>query len=198
MKKDYLTCHTQDSVLSKKQINNKIFLWLKKKRENKCNVAKYWLNLLNLGDRYMHAYMLSHFSSVWLFATLWNVARQAPLSMGFSWREYWSGCHALLQGIFLTQWSNPHLLCILHWQAGSLPLVPRGSPIGIWGTISMPRECVWYFERERNSFYLIRLAPSHSLTALSLSRQLLTVAMLTTLLFTFIFIFFIYCLLILH
>jgi len=27
------------------------------------------------------------------------------------------GCHALLQGIFLTQESNPHLLCLLHWQA---------------------------------------------------------------------------------
>ena len=29
---------------------------------------------------------------------------------------------ALLQGIFPTQASNPHLLCLLHWQAGSLPL----------------------------------------------------------------------------
>ena len=37
------------------------------------------------------------------------------------------GCHALLQGIS-TQGSNPHLLCLLHWQAGSLPLVPPGKP----------------------------------------------------------------------
>ena len=29
------------------------------------------------------------------------------------------GCHALLQGIFLTQGENPHLLCLLHWQVGS-------------------------------------------------------------------------------
>ena len=35
------------------------------------------------------------------------------------------GCHALLQGIFPTQGSNPCLLCLLHWQAGSLPLVPN-------------------------------------------------------------------------
>ena len=34
---------------------------------------------------------LSHFSRVRLFATLWTVARQAPLSMGFSGQEYWSG-----------------------------------------------------------------------------------------------------------
>ena len=32
------------------------------------------------------------------------------------------GCHALLQGIFPTQVSNPPLLCLLHWQAGSLSL----------------------------------------------------------------------------
>ena len=38
------------------------------------------------------------------------------------------GCQALLQGIFLTQRSNPGLLCLLHWQAGYLPLVPPGKP----------------------------------------------------------------------
>ena len=31
------------------------------------------------------------FSSVLLFATLWTIAHQAPLSMGFSGQEYWSG-----------------------------------------------------------------------------------------------------------
>ena len=35
--------------------------------------------------------MVSHFSCVWLFATLWTIAGQAPLSMGFSRQEYWSG-----------------------------------------------------------------------------------------------------------
>ena len=34
---------------------------------------------------------LSRFSRVQLFATLCTVARQAPLSMGFSRQEYWSG-----------------------------------------------------------------------------------------------------------
>ena len=33
------------------------------------------------------------------------------------------GCHALLQGIFLTQRLNPRLLHLLYWQAGSLPLL---------------------------------------------------------------------------
>ena len=36
------------------------------------------------------------------------------------------GCHALLQGIFLTQGLNPRLLCLLRRQVGSLPLVPPG------------------------------------------------------------------------
>ena len=42
-------------------------------------------------------------------------------------------CHALLQGIFLTQGSNLHLLCLLHWETGSLPLVPPGKPtLSVW------------------------------------------------------------------
>ena len=39
----------------------------------------------------VHACMLSHFSRVRLFATLWTVASQAPLSMGFSRQEHRSG-----------------------------------------------------------------------------------------------------------
>ena len=39
------------------------------------------------------------------------------------------GCHALLQGIFLTQGQNLHLLCLLHWQVSSLPLVPPWKPV---------------------------------------------------------------------
>ena len=35
--------------------------------------------------------LLSHFSRVQLFVTPWTVACQAPLSMGFSRQEYWSG-----------------------------------------------------------------------------------------------------------
>ena len=37
------------------------------------------------------ARMPSHFSRVRLSVTPWTVARQAPLSMGFSRQEYWSG-----------------------------------------------------------------------------------------------------------
>ena len=40
---------------------------------------------------YMYVYMLSRLSHVQLFVILWTVSRQAPLSMGFSRQEYWSG-----------------------------------------------------------------------------------------------------------
>ena len=38
--------------------------------------------------------------------------------------------YALLQGIFMTQGSNPHYLCLLHWQVGSLSLAPPGKSQG--------------------------------------------------------------------
>ena len=41
------------------------------------------------------------------------------------------GCHALLWRIFPTQGLNPHLLCLLHWQKGSLPLAPPGKPYNV-------------------------------------------------------------------
>ena len=41
-------------------------------------------------------------------------------------------CHFLLQGIFLTQESNPCHLHLLHWQADSLLLQYLGSPWSIF------------------------------------------------------------------
>ena len=56
----------------------------------------------------VHAQSLSQ---VWLFETLWTIAHQAPLSMGFfSSKNSRVGCHFLLQGIFPTQGLNPLLL----------------------------------------------------------------------------------------
>ena len=50
-----------------------------------------WLNTYMWFFRPDHVCMLSRFSHVWLPATLWTVACHAPLSMGFSKQEYWSG-----------------------------------------------------------------------------------------------------------
>ena len=46
--------------------------------------------------------------------------------MEFPSKNTGAGCHFLLQGIFLTQGSNPRLL---HWQADSLPLSHLGNPL---------------------------------------------------------------------
>ena len=48
-------------------------------------------------------------------ATPWAIARQAPLSMGFSRQEPWSGLPFPSPGSFLTQAWNPCLLQLLHW-----------------------------------------------------------------------------------
>ena len=46
----------------------------------------------------------------------------------FSGKNTGQGCHFLLPGIFPTQGSKSCLLCLLHWQADSLPLTST-----IWG-----------------------------------------------------------------
>ena len=54
-----------------------------------------------------------------------TLAHPAPLSMGFPRQDTGVCCYFLLQGIFLTQELNPHLL---HWQVNSLPLSHLETP----------------------------------------------------------------------
>ena len=56
----------------------------------------------------------------------WTVACQAPLSMEFSRQEYWIGLPFPIPGDL----PNPRIkpMCLLHWQADSLPLSHVGSP----------------------------------------------------------------------
>ena len=58
--------------------------------------------------------MLSPFSRVLLFATLWTVARRAPLSLGFFKQEYWNGLP---------------FICL-----GNLP-VPRIEPVSLMSCV---------------------------------------------------------------
>ena len=74
----------------------------------------------------MNTCVLSCFSHVWLFLTLWTVAHQVFLSMGFSRQEYW--VDLLFQGIFLTQGLNPRLLYLVHCRQILYPLSHLGSP----------------------------------------------------------------------
>ena len=79
--------------------------------------------------------MLSPFSHVQLCVTLWTVTCHAPLSMGFSWQEYWSGLPFPSPGdlpdpgIKLRSPEAPDL------QVHSLPLSYQGIPMSIGLTI---------------------------------------------------------------
>ena len=53
------------------------------------------------------ACVLSRFSHVRLFATLWTGARQVPLSMGFSRQEYWGGLLCPPPGDLPDPWVEP-------------------------------------------------------------------------------------------
>ena len=74
--------------------------------------------------------LLSRFSHVWLFAKVWSIACQAPLSMGFSRQEY---CRGLLRpplGDLPDPWMEPvsHDSCIgkhvlYHWCHLGSPIV---------------------------------------------------------------------------
>ena len=68
--------------------------------------------------------MLSCFSSVLLFATLWSVAHQAPLPMGFSRQEYWSGLPYPPPGDLPNPGTEPRSSAL---QADSLPLSHNGD-----------------------------------------------------------------------
>ena len=72
--------------------------------------------------------VLSRFSCVWLFATLWTEGTRLYCPWDYPSKNTEVGCHALLQGIFPPQGSNLHFLCLLHWQVGSLPLAPPRKP----------------------------------------------------------------------
>ena len=72
-------------------------------------------------------YVLCHFSRVPLCVTLWTVARQAPLSLGFSRQEHWSELPCPPPGVFLTQGFHLHLWRLLHWQLDSLTTEPCGK-----------------------------------------------------------------------
>ena len=82
------------------------------------------------------------------------VTHQAPLSMGFSRQEDWSGLSRPPQGIFPTQGSNSHLL---HCQTDSLPLSHLGSP-RIFIYIKQMWQTIFFLKSQRNSTFFLRSA----------------------------------------
>ena len=66
-------------------------------------------------------------SRVRLFVTPWTVAHQAPLSMGFSRQEYWSGLPVPSPGDLPNPGIEPESPA---FQADALTSEPPGKPIG--------------------------------------------------------------------
>ena len=83
---------------SKRLSESLIVLWEQNGATSTSASACPWLLLLLL--------LLSCFSHVWFCATPWTAAHQAPLSMGVSRQEYWSGV-PLPSPMSLTSWSQP-------------------------------------------------------------------------------------------
>ena len=77
----------------------------------------------------VNEYLLSR-SFCLTFSDLMDSSLLSSSSMEFFLRqEQLSGCHFLLQGIFPTQGLKLPLLCLLHWQANSLPPSHLCSPV---------------------------------------------------------------------
>ena len=84
---------------------------------------------------------LSHFSCIQLFATLWTVAHQVALSMGFSRQEYWSGVTFPSPGDFPDWGIEPASPAL---QTGSLP-TKLGSPQGRFAVRLIKHKFQTYF-----------------------------------------------------
>ena len=69
-----------------------------------------------------------------LFVTLWTIAHQIPLSMGFSWQKYWNGLPFPSSGDLPSPGIKPMPPA---WQVGSLPLSHQGIPTVVHGGLKI-------------------------------------------------------------
>ena len=76
-------------------------------------------------------------SRVQLRVTLWIVARQAPLTIGFYRQEYWSGLLCPLPRDIPDPGIEPESLLLHLVQVGSLPLAASGKSF-VWITVDFP------------------------------------------------------------
>ena len=106
---------------------------------------------------YVCACALSRFSCVQLFVTLWTVAHQAPLSMGFSRQEYWRGLTCFLPGDLLHPGIQPASLSSLVLAGGFFTLVPPGKPSRVYMLIQLFLKPMNHFIKHSLSGYLKNL-----------------------------------------
>ena len=94
-----------------------------------CVYTHNWITLMYSRNNIVNQIcMCCLFSCVRRFVTPWIITCQAPLSMGFSRHEYWGGLPFSPPGESSRPRDQTRDSCLLHWQAGSLPLAPPGKP----------------------------------------------------------------------
>ena len=96
------------------------------------NISLIIFTLIPCFNYTLDACLLSCFSCVGLFGTLLAVARQAPLSVGFSRQEYWSGLPCPPPGDLVNSGIQAPSLKSPTLAGGFLPLSHLGSPIIFW------------------------------------------------------------------
>ena len=124
--------------------------------------------------------MLSCFSHVWLCAILWTAACQGALSVGFSRKEYWSRLSFPPLGVFPTQASKLHLLCLPALAGGLFTTSATGEQLtqnsyfaNRWPYMSFKKEkkkrkkrklpCNWVGKKEKNRNQNRACAPGRGL-----------------------------------
>ena len=101
--------------------------WIDEREEGRMGLFEWpfcpnaWNSAWHIVGAMWNCSLLSH---VWLFATPWTVAWQAPLSMEFSKQEYWSGLLFSSPRDFPNPGIKPRLPA---FQADSLPFEPPGK-----------------------------------------------------------------------
>ena len=101
----------------------------------------------------MLCYVLGRFSHVRLFATLWTVVCQAPLSVGFSRQEYWSGLPCLPPENLLSPGIKPASTSSSALQVNSLSA-------SHWESLGGPRK--WNFSMPPGWFSCTARVENHS------------------------------------
>ena len=107
------------------------WIWLKRPSVSACSHTHTESNKKTI-YRSMWKWKSSSLSRVQLFVTPWTVAHQAPVSLGFSRQEYWSGLPCPPLGDLPNPGIEPTFPVSPALQMDSLPLSLWGSPVRLF------------------------------------------------------------------
>ena len=123
---------------------------------------KFFFFFNNLLESTLNKYVLSHFSHVLLVVTLWTVAHQAPLSMGFSRQECSSGLSCPSPGDFPDPEVKPGSVMFPALADGFFTLAPLRKPLLSIYIYSLPS----LFKKRKRKGKLIIISRRKSISCL--------------------------------